>query len=181
MANVKVATPLTLSWAAECMLKANLCLCRPRRAETEGWGEPGAAGSSGQTFRCSPWDGPSRTCASEKPRQWFAPERKKKTPKKEKYMTFSFKNTTRGNFRVKTRTPPSPFHGSWDPGARADTETASKDVWRWALSVSSCPNTPETETQVTVNRTLTTIQQTQQSIDVYNMVHHLAWCCFLRF
>lgn len=86
MANVKVATPLTLSWAAECMLKANLCLCRPRRAETEGWGEPGAAGSSGQTFRCSPWDGPSRTCASEKPRQWFAPKRKKKktNPKKRK-------------------------------------------------------------------------------------------------
>lgn len=96
-------------------------------------------------------------------------------------MTFSFKNTTRGNFRVKTRTPPSPFHGSWDPGARADTETASKDVWRWALSASSCPNTPETETQVTVNRTLTTIQRTQQSIDVYTWSTTLLGAAFWGF
>lgn len=44
---------------------------------------------------------------------------------------------------------PSLFHASWDPEVHAGTGTASRAVWRWAPSESSCPNTPETETKVT--------------------------------
>lgn len=126
-----------------------LYLCRPRRAEMEGWDEPEAACSSGQTSQCSPWDALSHTCAWEKPRQWSAPEIKNMEIMTTTEIAPALETTrtcvTNEQYRDEMFSP-SLFHVNWDPEARAGTETALMAVWQSAPWESSCPNTPETET-----------------------------------